>query len=138
MITKTDWKVSYDSSGNYIGDYFEFTDYNRIKSNYDELFIYINHFFNIQKIDMITINNHSEYPTANLFNSLENNAKNVYNNSVKIYPVYNSKTWYPNQSSPNYEDINRLEKFCGDYNNVFENSYKGLKRLSFKLGGSRF
>lgn len=30
---KTDWKIEYDENGDYIGDYFEVADYNRIKNN---------------------------------------------------------------------------------------------------------
>lgn len=37
MQPKMDWESSYDSAGNYTGDYFNFTDYNRIKNNLTEL-----------------------------------------------------------------------------------------------------
>ena len=30
---KTNWKVTYDANGNYIGDYFNAEDYQRIKGN---------------------------------------------------------------------------------------------------------
>ena len=37
MQPKVAWESSYDSSGNYTGDYFNYTDYNRIKNNLTEL-----------------------------------------------------------------------------------------------------
>jgi hypothetical protein len=38
VTPKTDWKVTKDSKGNYIGDYFNVEDYNRIKNNMVHIF----------------------------------------------------------------------------------------------------
>lgn len=139
MNAKTDWKVTRDSNGNYIGDYFQYTDYNRIKTNYDEVLEYGRYFYNMPDVVIPTVSGYNDYPTANLFNALEDVSQNVYNIcSVKLYPSYSRSTWYPNQSTPTFDDLNRLEKLAKDYYDLFYHSKTGLKKLSFTLGGGLF
>lgn len=123
---KTDWVA---------GDYFNISDYNRIKNNIAylrdlALTVYTNFPFEDMGVDKTS---YSQYPYADEFNALENNLESLRRNTF-LFDDSDSKQWYENQRTPNYEDFNRLERACLLFKEGFESQKSMKRRLSFRLG----
>lgn len=123
---KTDWVA---------GDYFNISDYNRIKNNIAylrdlALTVYTNFPFEDMGVDKTS---YSQYPYADEFNALENNLESLRQNTF-LFDDSDPKQWYENQRTPNYEDFNRLERACILFYNGFNSIKENKKRLSFRLG----
>lgn len=114
---KTNWKVTV-LNGVYTGDYFKYTDYNRIKHNIEYL------------ADMpepsITITSMGEdkavgdliYPDElNRFERNLDTIATVVGLDYSTYPVF-----LPNGNTPTFEDLNQIESFILDLYNVLSGS----------------
>lgn len=126
---KTDWVA---------GDYFNISDYNRIKNNIAHLrelalTVYTNFPFEDMGVDKTS---YSQYPYADEFNALENNLESLRQNTF-LFDDSEQKEWYENQRTPNYEDFNRLERACLLFKEGFESQKSMKRRLSFRLGTFR-
>lgn len=126
---KTDWVA---------GDYFNISDYNRIKNNIAylrdlALTVYTNFPFEDMGVDKTS---YSQYPYADEFNALENNLESLRQNTF-LFDNSEQKEWYENQRTPNYEDFNRLERACLLFKEGFESQKSMKRRLSFRLGTFR-
>lgn len=126
---KTDWVA---------GDYFNISDYNRIKNNIAylrelALTVYTNFPFEDMGVDKTS---YSQYPYADEFNALENNLESLRQNTF-LFDDSEQKEWYENQRTPNYEDFNRLERACLLFKEGFESQKSMKRRLSFRLGTFR-
>lgn len=126
---KTDWVA---------GDYFNISDYNRIKNNIAylrdlALTVYTNFPFEDMGVDKTS---YSQYPYADEFNALENNLESLRQNTF-LFDDSEAKQWYENQRTPNYEDFNRLERACLLFKEGFESQKSMKRRLSFRLGTFR-
>lgn len=124
--TKTDWVA---------GDYFNISDYNRIKNNIAylrelALTVYTNFPFEDMGVDKTS---YSQYPYADEFNALENNLESLRQNTF-LFDDSEAKQWYENQRTPNYEDFNRLERACLLFKEGLESQKSMKRRLSFRLG----
>lgn len=123
---KTDWVST---------DYINYTDYNRIKNNIEYLMdlsskIYMNIPFKDMGNDKAS---YADFPYADEFNNLEENIDNIKRYTF-AFDSSERKTWYENQRTPTYEDLNRLEQACL---NLYEglNSQLSIKsHLSITLG----
>lgn len=139
MQPKMDWESSYDSSGNYTGDYFNFTDYNRIKNNLIELrnkavLLYPEFSFSSMGADKAA----GDYLYADEINALEGNLDVICNNTIPELGGV-KKTYYENTATMNYAELNRIERCCHDIYENLKNQEQGRPRLSFLLGtGGRF
>lgn len=123
---KTDWVA---------GDYFNISDYNRIKNNIAylrdlALTVYTNLPFEDMGVDKTS---YSQYPYADEFNALENNLESLRQNTF-LFDDSEAKQWYENQRTPNYEDFNRLERACLLFKEGLESQKSMKRRLSFRLG----
>lgn len=134
---KTNWKVAYDANGNYIGDYFNAEDYQRIKGNLlvlkdmaDELYDPIS----LPDIPDITA---ISFFFETVINALERSIDAIVDGSTN-WGFEPTKTWYGNDNAPLFVDINRIEKTCLKLFNGLTNQKRALKRLAFILGGVQF
>lgn len=124
---KTDWVAE---------DYFNYSDYNRIKNNISylrerALEVYVNFPFETMGSDKTS---YAQYPYADEFNALENNLESLKQNTF-LFDDSNSKQWYENQRTPNYEDFNRLERACLLFYNGFKTQKAHKPFLPKTLGG---
>lgn len=107
ITPKTNWKVTV-VNGIYVGDYFGYTDYNRIKNN----IIYLAQ----MPEPSIPISSMGEDKVvgdlifADDLNRLERNL-NVIASAVGVeYEDYHE--FFPNGNTPTFEDLNQIESFC--------------------------
>lgn len=126
---KTDWVA---------GDYFNISDYNRIKNNIVylrelALTVYTNFPFEDMGVDKTS---YSQYPYADEFNDFENNLESLRQNTF-LFDDSEAKQWYENQRTPNYEDFNRLERACLLFKEGLESQKSMKRRLPFRLGTFR-
>ena len=126
---KTNWKSS---------DKINFSDYNRIKNNISylrdiALTLYSDFPWNNMGADK---NSYVQYPYADEFNNLENNLVLLRNYTYAFYSG-NAKTWYENQRTPNFEDLNRLEGACLKMYNGLNLQADMRERLAFRLGDAK-
>lgn len=134
MKPKTDWESSYDSSGNYTGDYFNFTDYNRIKNNLTELrnkavLLYPEFSLSSMGADKAA----GDYLYADEINALEDNLDAICKNTLPALGGV-KKTYYENTATINYVELNRIEQCCLNLYNNLVNQAQGRPVLSFVLG----
>lgn len=127
---KTNWVQS---------DKFNFSDYNRIKNNIAYLKeraieIYLDFPFEDMGADKVS---YADYPYADEFTKLESNLERIRVNTF-CFDDSESKTWYENQRTPNYEDFNRIEKACLEFYKGFENVKANKQKLSVRLGSGKF
>lgn len=123
---KTDWEST---------DYFNLTDYNRIKNNIAylrelALEVFVDFPFEDMGDDK---SSYSEYPYADEFNAMENNLESMRENTF-LFDDSEPKQWYENQRTPNYEDFNRLERACLLFYNGFNGIKENKRRMPFRLG----
>lgn len=135
---KTDWQVSYDSDGNYTGDYFNFDDYNRIKNNVKylrklALVLYLDFKYEEMGDDKF---GYSDLPYASEFSLIESNLESIKNNSFAFYSA-NSKRWYGNMPTLNYQDLNRIESACLSMYDGLNKQLKSKDKLGIRLGYQR-
>lgn len=126
---KTNWKST---------DKINFSDYNRIKNNISylrdiALTLYSDFPWNNMGADK---NSYVQYPYADEFNNLENNLVLLRNYTYAFYSG-NAKTWYENQRTPNFEDLNRLEGACLKMYNGLNLQADMRERLAFRLGDAK-
>lgn len=116
-------------------DYFNYTDYNRIKNNIEylrslSLDLYLDFPYEDMGDDKT---GYADFPYADEFNVMENNLESMKNNTFGFY-FTDKKQWYDNQPTPNYEDLNRIESACLKMYDGFNNETRAKGRLSVRLG----
>lgn len=119
-------------------DYFNYTDYNRIKNNIAylrnlALTLYLDFPYEDMGDDK---SGYADFPYADEFNAMENNLESMKNGTFAFYNT-DKKQWYANQPTPNYEDLNRIESACLKLRNGFNNELIAKGRLSFRLGNQK-
>lgn len=109
ITPKTDWHYSIDkNNGNYSGDYFNFSDYNRIKNNIAylrEMAIVVYPDFEIKSLED---KGYSDFPYADEINVIENNL-HALNLATWNDDYGETKTYYPNAEFIDFNELNRLE-----------------------------
>lgn len=130
---KTDWAWRSETEG----DFFEYTDYNRIKGNIEYLRelareIYLP--FSI--LDMGADKSRRDYPYADEINKLSDNLEIIVANTYPV--IIGTKTVYEdNGKFIGYADINRIENACLNIYNNLNRIKAGKFRLSFRFGARR-
>lgn len=127
---KTDWVSS---------DYVNYQDYNRIKNNIAYLkslaFLLYKPFECDDDLgDDKT--SYSDFPYADEFNSLENNLDCIRAHTFAFFGD-EAKQWYPNNRTPTFEDLNRLESACLKLYEGLNTQYSSKVRLSIRLGSMK-
>lgn len=131
---KTDWKWINDKEG----DYFNKEDYNRIIGNIEylrEMASKVNPEFDIVHLDEKT--SYADYIYADEFNTIEGNLTKICKGTFP-YSVEEQKMYYPNQPTPDYAELNRIESILLKRYEFLQNQIDGRKTLSFVLGGGEF
>lgn len=107
ITPKTNWKVTV-VNGFYVGDYFGYTDYNRIKNNIIYLAQMPEPSIPISSMGSDKVVGDLIFPDD--FNRFERNL-NVIASAVGVeyedYPEF-----FPNGNTPTFEDLNQIESFC--------------------------
>ena len=134
---KTDWAVRLDENGNYLGDYFEVSDYHRIKGNLQFLQRYGESLFSeivLPKIPAVTV---ESFGYASTINALERSLDAIRDATVNP-GIPETKTWSGNSAAPLYSDLNRIEGATLLFYEIFQLTEKNLPKLAFEMGGSDF
>lgn len=132
---KTDW-IGYSVDGEYFGDKFNASDYQRIKGNLEELKALADTMWppitlNIPNVTAASFG-YASYINA-LERSLDAFAAGTFDPGIPP-----RKTWQGNGYAPNAEDLNRIEKSCLDFYEILQAQKQALPRLAFTLGGVQF
>lgn len=131
---KTNWKWINDKEG----DYFNKEDYNRIIGNIEylrEMSAKVNPEFDTEHLDEKT--SYADYIYADEFNTIEGNLTKICKGTFP-YSVEEQKMYYPNQPTPDYAELNRIESILLKRYEFLQSQIDGRKTLSFVLGGGEF
>lgn len=125
---KTDWQAI---------DYINIEDFNRIRNNIEWLRIksqelYLEFPFSIKLADQV---GYSTYSYVELWNSLESCLQDIVDNTT-VMAVGNKKTYTVFDPYIDYNELNRLERACLTYYDLFERQKLTLRKLAFKLGAN--
>lgn len=131
---KTDWFCEIDNDGNYIGDRFNATDFNRIKNNLEYL-----RDLAVRMYDTFDINSIGENKTpgdyfyADEINQIEENLVIINGNSVKRnYGV--APSYADNGKIFDYVELNRLETAILDIHDKLLNEFEGRRTFTWNFG----
>ena len=131
---KTDWFGNTDSSGVYTGDYFNATDFNRIKNNLVFL-----HDFAVRMYEDFTINDvgndktTSDYFYADEINKLEENLATI-NEHTFSKPYGDRQTYYDNGTIIDFTELNRIEKATLDLYYMLKSKYNEHRTFIWNFG----
>ena len=115
---KTDWKVTV-TDGVYTGDYFNYTDYNRIKNNI--IYLASQPMPNVDIEDMGGDKSLGDLIYSRDFNAFEHNLDLI--GKVVGYPYKNYPMFSDNGDSPDFEDLNQIENFCLELYDVVNGNF---------------
>ncbi len=133
---KTDWKVSYDENGKYIGDYLNKDDYNRIINNIRFLKeLADKHYLPFSIEEMGNDKTYSDFPYASEWNAIEQNIVSLIENT---YPISYTGDYYYQDETPtlNYEDLNRIEGTLLNIYKILKGQDDSVVKLAFTLGNT--
>lgn len=131
---KTDWSGEW--SGNaYVGDYFTYIDYNRIKNNIMFLIGYASQMYSVTDYDFGSDKKEADLLYSDEINLFETATKSI-NAETYNFP-YVSKTWKENGYVPNADDWNRLEKMALQIHEMLVAQRTAQNSLAFTLGGQK-
>lgn len=143
ITPKTNWKANYNDEGLFVGDFFNVTDYNRIKNNL--LFVRDLAAQLIADIPVIIVGADKHYPNgdnpdfdndhffADEINLIENGLEAL-DNKMAFVDFGGKKTFYDNGRFIDAEELNRIEQAELELYNILSSSLAGRQRLSFSLG----
>jgi hypothetical protein len=131
---KTNWSDKWDGN-TYVGDYFTYVDYNRIKNNTLFLIGYASQMYDVTPFDLGSEKVEGDIPYADEFNMFEKAIASV--NAETYGFSYVKKTWYENRNVPTAEDYNRIESMQLKIYNYLVAQRKAQNRLAFTLGGQK-
>ena len=140
---KTDWHATYDGAGEYQEDFFNVTDYNRIKNNLMYLRELAAELF--YPLPTITVGNDKHLPVANNpdwdndnyfadeFNLIEDGLESL-DNAINLFNHGSKKTFYENTTFIGYTELNRIESAEFELYNYISDSIAGKSKLAIRLG----
>lgn len=131
---KTDWQASVDADGNYTGDRFNASDYNRIKNNLIYLRDLACVLFEEFDIEYVSEDKgYADYPYADEINLIEQNLETINENTLsRNYgdtPSYNDNGLFLD-----YVELNRLEGAELDLYNRLTNQHDGRRMFTWNFG----
>lgn len=109
---KTDWAAKYDTDGNYTGDYFNATDYQRIKGNLEYLQATAEAMQMTVDLPTIPDVTTASFGYASSINALERGLDAIIAAGVYGGALAARKTWLANAAAPLAADLNRIESGC--------------------------
>lgn len=134
---KTNWKVTYDTNGNYTGDYFNASDYQRIKGNLLELKNMADELYSEINLPAIPDVTAESFFFETTINALERGIDALDGGTNGILAP-ETKTWGGNQPAPLAADLNRIESFCLALYSLLRHQASARKKVPFTLGGIQF
>lgn len=132
---KTDWAARRDESGEYIGDYFNIEDYNRIKNNIEFLGEVERKFWDVRMRAMPN-KGYKEYPYADEINTLADNLEAI--NEFVGCEIGKKTVYEDNGEFIGYEDLNRMESACQEIYEAMRGLYRKPGRLPRRLGSKYY
>lgn len=140
---KTDWSAEYSDSGLFIGDFFNVTDYNRIKNN----LLYLRELATQLMINVpeITVGVDKHYPDGNNpdfdndnffadeINMIEDGLEAL-DERFAFVDFGEKQTFYENGRFIDAEELNRIESAELKMYELLTSSIAGKLRLAFRLG----
>ena len=143
---KTDWKAEYDAAGLFVGDFFNVTDYNRIKNNLLYLRELAAEFLEDVPVIVVGIDKHlpsnanpdfdNDHFFADEFNLIED-ALEALDNAIPFADYGDKQIFTDNGKFIDYAELNRIESASLDMYNLLASSIAGRRRLAFRLGARR-
>ena len=135
ITPKTDWMAAEDESGNYIGDYFNTEDFNRIKNNIEFLGMVARQFWPVF-VRAMPDRKREEYPYADEINTLADNLETI--NKFVDSDIGEKTVYSENEAFIGFEDLNRLESACLKLYEELCGIYRRPAMLPFRLGAMYF
>lgn len=143
ITPKTDWKAVYDGAGEYVADFFNIEDYNRIKNN----LLYLRQIGGelFYPLPTITVGADKHLPIAgspdfnndNYFadeiNLIENGLEAL-DNAINLFKHGKKMTFYENGSFIGYAELNRIESAELELYTYISDSIAGKTRLAMRFG----
>lgn len=129
---KTDWDIT---------DYFNIDDYGRIVNNIAYLKEYAKTILlNLENVEfsenIVNDKTYSSMIYASEINAIEDKLEEL---NLKTYAlnIGEKKTYYPNEKTMNYDDLNRIETACLNIFKTISSHINEIQRLPFTLGGQK-
>lgn len=119
-------------------DFFNIEDYNRIIGNIAYLKELVLELFSQPNLreNSLEEKDYTSMIYASEINVIEDNLENINQSSYSL-EIGETKTFYPNEKTMNYEELNRIESACLIIYGTLVAHKNALKRLSFTLGGQK-
>lgn len=131
---KTDWYGMTDSDGNYTGDRFNATDYNRIKNNIEhlrELAIAMYDEFSIVSVG--ADKSPADYFYADEINQLDENLRTINQKTMNL-SIEDSPIYADNTPTMTFDELNRLEQAILDLYVYLNNQFVGRRMFTWNFG----
>lgn len=129
---KTDWDIT---------DYFNINDYGRIVNNIAYLKEYAKTILlNLENVEfsenIVNDKTYSSMIYASEINAIEDKLEEL---NLKTYAINigEKKTYYPNEKTMNYDDLNRIETACLNIFKTISSHINEIQRFPFTLGGQK-
>lgn len=130
---KTNWAAHWDDDGNYLGDYFNLADYNRITGNMKHLQQIAAEVFGADTDRVFAEKTYSSYYYATDVNAITGSLNDLRDQTYAVvsgtFPTYSG-----NQGFPDYVMLNRIESAQLAYYNMINATKSIQRRLAFTLG----
>lgn len=131
---KTNWAATYDSDGNYTGDYFTYNDFNRIRNNLDALTEYASTIYLFTFTDTLpSTKTVTGYPYASDINKFETRLHELNSQSLHM-DIGTKQVFNDNGSFITADELNRIESAMLNMYSVYQKVAGGRKMLKFRLG----
>lgn len=139
---KTDWKVEYDENGNYIGDYVNAEDVNRMINNLKNVAVRIRqtffskHVFDVEYLqDVIRGNILNRIYFKSLQDTIEEMLVYIYDiEATKLFNQYIASTMDNTVMLPTWEWYNAVERITKMLDNDIKRIQNDKRKLKYRLG----
>lgn len=139
---KTDWKVEYDENGNYIGDYVNVEDVNRMINNLKNVAVQIrkilfsNHVFDVEYLqDVIRGNIINRIYFKSLQGTIGEMLVYIYDiEATKLFNQYIASTMDNTMMLPTWEWYNAVERITKMLDNDIKRIQNDKRKLKYRLG----
>ena len=143
ITPKTDWKIEFDGSGEYLADFFNVDDYNRIKNNLLYLRDLAEELFKTMPPIVVGADKHlpisasPDFDNDNIFadeiNAIEDGLDSI-EKEIDLFDHGHKQTFYDNGRFIGYEELNRIESAQLELYNFITDSIAGKQKLAIRLG----
>lgn len=133
IIPKTDWMIR-EQHGEYLGDYFNAEDYNRIKNNLICLYeMAMDMYEDFLLVPMSQDKTVYDLLYADEMNAISRNLEIINENTVKL-DLPELVKFYDEGKIFDYEYLNIIEGYTLEIYQKIENQYSGRRTLKFNFG----